>query len=466
MHFVFLILRKKNNKNMASLNNTNTREKLSVVMSAANIKIFFELTNCFLRNPFAITTRGLARYSHYCARQIFRFLSIEHNWYAVRILLFLDYFYHSEAHYLAAIDETVVRKSGKSTHGKDYFYSSIVQNPIPGVCFFNLSLIDPTSRTSYMLGVEQVIYTEEDKKRKAEQKKKRAEGKKRNEEGKRLKAGRKKGEPNKKEPEITENASFRTLKKLISGVFEALKQYISTVKITHLLADSAYAAAHYMAEAQEKSLFLISKLNKNAVLYSVPEIKKGKGRPTFYGEKIDLHRISEEYLVFCEKKGDCTHKYYQFKARNKSYKKSTLNVLVVKTENAQGKISMNILFSNDLNLDAKTLFDYYSLRFQIEFDFRDAKQYFGLSDFKNYKEKNITSFVNLSFTMTLVVKKILADVRKEEGKEKFSILDLKLLFHGNFQAQNLFFMLKNDPTLLNNPDFERKIPLIGYINVA
>ena len=143
-----------------------------------------------------------------------------------------------------------------------------------------------------------------------------------------------------------------------------------------------------------------------------------------------------------------------------------MNVIVVKTENAQGKISINLLFSNDLTLDAKTMIDYYSLRFQIEFDFRDAKQYFGLSDFKNYKEKNMTNFVNLSFTMTLIVKKILTDVRTEEGKEKFSILDLKLLFHGRFQAQNLFFVLKNDPTLLNNPHFWHKIPFIGYINVA
>jgi putative transposase len=27
--------------------------------------------------------------------------------------------------------------------------------------------------------------------------------------------------------------------------------------------------------------------------------------------------------------------------------------------------------------------DYYSLRFQIEFNFRDAKQYWGLEDFMN-----------------------------------------------------------------------------------
>ena len=33
--------------------------------------------------------------------------------------------------------------------------------------------------------------------------------------------------------------------------------------------------------------------------------------------------------------------------------------------------------------DAETLIDYYALRFQIEFNFRDAKQFWGLEDFMN-----------------------------------------------------------------------------------
>ena len=37
-----------------------------------------------------------------------------------------------------------------------------------------------------------------------------------------------------------------------------------------------------------------------------------------------------------------------------------------------------LLFSSDLELAQGTLVDYYSLRFQIEFNFRDAKQFWGL----------------------------------------------------------------------------------------
>jgi hypothetical protein len=68
--------------------------------------------------------------------------------------------------------------------------------------------------------------------------------------------------------------------------------------------------------------------------------------------------------------------------------------------------------------------------------------------------------------MTLISKKILQDLQKEKGKEKFSLLDLKLLYHGQFQAQNIIYILQNNPDLIFNPDIIKNITLKGYINAA
>jgi putative transposase len=214
--------------------------------------------------------------------------------------------------------------------------------------------------------------------------------------------------------------------------------------------------------------FLISKLNKNAVLYALPEKKeKQRGRPSIYGQRLDLLNLGQKYLVKTEQDKGVLHQIYQLQARNKSYMETTLNIVVIQTRKVkEEKVSLTIIFSNDLSLDAHTLIDYYSLRFQIEFDFRDAKQYFGLSDFKNYQEKNVENFTNMIFTMTLISKKILQDLQKEEGNEKFSLLDLKLLYHGQFQAQNIIYILQNDPDLIFNPNILQKITLKGYINAA
>jgi hypothetical protein len=56
-------------------------------------------------------------------------------------------------------------------------------------------------------------------------------------------------------------------------------------------------------------------------------------------------------------------------------------VVVVKTNLQTGATAHVVLFSRDLELASDKLVEYYRLRFQIEFNFRDAKQYWGLEDF-------------------------------------------------------------------------------------
>jgi IS4 transposase len=68
-----------------------------------------------------------------------------------------------------------------------------------------------------------------------------------------------------------------------------------------------------------------------------------------------------------------------------------------------------------LELSAQKIIDIYSLRFQIEFNFRDVKQFFGLSDFKNIKKEQVKNAINLSLFMTLLSKILLLKYRKIFG---------------------------------------------------
>lgn len=67
--------------------------------------------------------------------------------------------------------------------------------------------------------------------------------------------------------------------------------------------------------------------------------------------------------------------------------------------------------------------DYYTLRFQIEFNFRDAKQFWGLEDFMNIKHTPLTNAANLAFFM-VNLSSILRQ-RWHPLQPAFSILDLK-----------------------------------------
>ncbi len=42
-----------------------------------------------------------------------------------------------------------------------------------------------------------------------------------------------------------------------------------------------------------------------------------------------------------------------------------------------------------MELPALKIIELYQIRFQIEFDFRDARQHFGLTNFCNFKEKQV-----------------------------------------------------------------------------
>src|SRR5260370_25168331 len=65
-----------------------------------------------------------------------------------------------------------------------------------------------------------------------------------------------------------------------------------------------------------------------------------------------------------------------------------LNIVVlVKTNLKTQAVAHVVLFRSDLDLSYDQLIDYYRLRFQIEFNFRDAKQYWGLEDFMAGKQK-------------------------------------------------------------------------------
>jgi putative transposase len=104
-----------------------------------------------------------------------------------------------------------------------------------------------------------------------------------------------------------------------------------------------------------------------------------------------------------------------------------LNVLVIaKPDTRSHKRTHVVLFPTNLALSPSQLTDYYALRFQIEFNFRDAKQYFGLEDFMNVSQPAVTYAVGLAFLMVNLSAILLLAHRA--NSPDFSVLDLNALF--------------------------------------
>ena len=137
----------------------------------------------------------------------------------------------------------------------------------------------------------------------------------------------------------------------------------------------------------------------------------------------------------------------------------TLKVVIILKENEKtGKKARVILFSTDLDLDWEKLVDYYRLRFQIEFNFRDAKQHWGLEDFMVIKERAVFNAANLSLFMVNVSQAMLAT------SESKSILDLKARYHGLLYVQEVFKILPENTKPINIMELFKEIPVLGLIH--
>jgi putative transposase len=139
-------------------------------------------------------------------------------------------------------------------------------------------------------------------------------------------------------------------------------------------------------------------------------------------------------------------------------------VIIVKTDIEAKKSGRVVLFSTDLTLTGMKIIRFYSLRFQIEFNFRDAKQYFGLSDFKNIKETQVNNAVGLSLFMDNV-SLILIEKAKEVWKEDFiSIQDLKAHFRAEKYIADILNTLEIPESIILNHEAFDDIRKIGAIN--
>ena len=137
-------------------------------------------------------------------------------------------------------------------------------------------------------------------------------------------------------------------------------------------------------------------------------------------------------------------------------------VCILKTQLMTQRKSHVLLFSSDLALDAETMIDYYALRFQIEFNFRDAKQYWGLEDFMNVNKTPVNNAANLSMFMVNVSAKLLAPLRLESPE--FSVLDLKARYRGLKYLHETLKILPQKPDAIVIDEIAERLGVIGAIH--
>jgi len=397
-------------------------------LSSTTLRQLRHVIYAMLCIPNRATMLGLSRWSEtggsYHTLQ--RLYQTPINWFLLHRTLLQTHLLRSDGLYLLAGDEVVVSKAGKKTYGVGRFYSGMAQRVIPSISFLALSLIDVQERRSYPLHVQQIIPTPETKDAPPDT------------------AKRGRGRPKGSKNHIKPTPVLSPLLCLLQSMCHLVLAPIMHLQIRHLVLDGKFGNYPATWTVRQTGLHIISKMRHDAALYLPFSGNKPHRGPTpRYGDKLNYAHLPVANLLSTHMDGDYHVQTYQMQAYHKDYPDLLNIVVIVKIHLTTGKRGHVVLFSTDLALTAQQIVEFYRLRFQIEFNFRDAKQYWGLEDFMNVSQTAVTNAVNLAFLMVNLSTIMLKPYRDQDPN--FSVLDLKAQFRAQRYLSETIKMLPEMP---------------------
>ncbi|MEM7534380.1 MAG: transposase [Chloroflexota bacterium] len=421
-------------------------QNLEGTMSAVALRQLMVIVPAVLAMSGQVTMLNISRWTGEGGsyKTIQRFYNTQIVWLQVNWALMSAQFGEQKGTYLLVGDETTVTKAGKKTHGLDRFFSSIYGKAVRGLSFLGVSLVSVEEKTSTMLLMEQLTREKSTSPKTpgSTSCKEKPSQKKVSKKTIKSKGGRPKGSKNKNRRDIELPAHLQNIQNCFKQVLEVTSKQLT---IKYAVLDGAFGNNAAVQMVRRLDLHLVSKLNRNAALF-FPYMGEysGKGRPRIYGDKLNYDQIPQEHLEESLTEDGTRTDIYCMTMRHKLFPDPLRIVLIVKTKLDSGQRAHVVLFSTDTSLSGKQIMQYYSLRFQIEFNFRDAKQYWGLEHFMNVNERPVYNAANFALFMVNLTALLLKQRRSQHCPD-FGVHDLKSEFHGHFYAQEAIKLLPETP---------------------
>ena len=174
--------------------------------------------------------------------------------------------------------------------------------------------------------------------------------------------------------------------------------------------------------------------------------------------------MPETYLKDFSVEKDIKTKIYQMNVWHKKFADLLNIVVIVKTNMKTQAVAHVVLFSSDLVLSYDQLIDYDRLRFQLEFNFRDAKQYWGLEDFMTVKQTPVYHSANLAMFMVNVSHAVIRPMRTQWPE--CSVNDLKAWFRSRKYVVETLKLLPDMPDPIFIAQAIDQMAHLGRVNHA
>jgi hypothetical protein len=182
-------------------------------------------------------------------------------------------------------------------------------------------------------------------------------------------------------------------------------------------------------------------------------------RPKKYDGKIRFDDLNNLYFSFL--KIDEINKSFQGVVYSKTLKRNINLVGILSTR--KGKQSHKLYFSTDLSMSANEVLRMYRSRFQIEFLFRDAKQFTGLDNCQARAKEKLHFHWNTSLS-SINLAKIAHWESEEDDKLPFSMSDVKVFYHNRLLLDRFIVKFGIRPNKPKNKKIIRE--LLDYGKIA
>lgn len=300
---------------------------------------------------------------------------------------------HAGEERFIAFDPSYFPKSGERTPGVNYFWSGCASAVKWGVELCSIAIVDVLNHTGFHYAVQQTL----------------KEGiSKSVDKGYRL---------------------YEYYAQMLISRVAALKTLAGNI----VVADAFFANKTFFEALQEGGFELLSRAPKRTRMrYAfIGKQKGGKGRPKVFGGKVDVNCPDPDHFTLFSDlvQEGIREKCFGGRVYIDALKVWAKVVIVQKIDLATGKIkSTQIFFCTDCSLSPQKVLNYYRLRFQIEFLFRDAKQHLGITHCQSTDTKVLNNHWNLALTVLNIAKVVHHFAKKTQDRKAFSIADIKDLY--------------------------------------
>lgn len=326
---------------------------------------------------------------------------------------------------VAVVDCTFMEKSGRHTYGLDQFYNGKTQRPERGLELSVVAIVDLEQNTGYTLSAQQT---------EADLPYSRASSKQ------------------------TNGAKGNRIDFYLGHLAYCLTFFPTWIR--YIVADGFYSKYKWVTGVVQLGLHAIGKLRCDANLKFLYEGSyQGRGAPRRFDGKVNLHDHRRFELV---KRLDDGVYLYTAIVWSVSLKRNIRLAYLLKEH--RGRRSYVVLFSTDLNIDPFLLYRCYTARFQIEFIFRDARQFTGLVDCQARSAEAIDTHVNASLMALNLAKVALQNNQREADSLSFSLASFKRLALNQHLLDRFIDQFDLEPTLIkSHPNYQK---LLDYGAIA